>query len=43
MLLRVVFKIAIDLEGDLRPMDAKKILDEGDPAANVKHMPDALF
>ena len=43
MLLRVVFKIAFDFEGDLRPMDAKKFLDEGAPATNVKNMPYVLF
>ena len=42
-LLRVVFKVAVDLQGDMRPMDAKKFLDEGDPAATGKHMSDALL
>jgi len=32
-LLRIVFKVAVDLQGNMRPMDAKKFLDEGDPAA----------
>ena len=42
-LLRIVFKIAVDLQGDMRPMDAKKFLDEGDPASTGKHMVDALL
>lgn len=42
-LLRIVFKVAVDLQGNMRPMDAKKFLDEGDPAATGQFMADALL
>jgi hypothetical protein len=41
-LMKVLFKIAVDLQGDLRPMDVKKFLGD-DPAAQGKLMSDALF
>ena len=42
-LLRIVFKVYVDQEGDTLPMDAKKFLEEGDEVASAKHTPDALF
>ena len=41
-LIKVLFKIAVDLQGDVRPMDVKKFLGD-DAAAQGKHMSDALF
>ena len=41
-LMKVLFKIAVDVQGDVRPMDVKKFLGD-DPAAQGKHMSDALF
>ena len=38
-----MFKIQVDIEGELLPMDAKKFLDDGDPVSSSKHMADALF
>jgi hypothetical protein len=40
--MKVLFKVAVDLQGDLRPMDVKKFLGD-DPAAAGKGMSDALL
>uniref|UniRef100_A0A7S3IMV4 Uncharacterized protein n=1 Tax=Strombidium inclinatum TaxID=197538 RepID=A0A7S3IMV4_9SPIT len=41
-LMRVLFKVKVDLQGDTRPMDAKKFLGD-DAAAQGEDMRDALF
>jgi len=40
--MRVLFKVKVDLQGDTRPMDAKKFLGD-DAAAQGEDMRDALF
>jgi len=40
--MKVLFKVAVDLQGNLRPMDVKKFLGD-DPAATGKGMSDALL
>lgn len=41
-LLKVLFKVTVDVQGDVKPMDAKKFLGD-DPAAQGKYMADALI
>uniref|UniRef100_A0A7S3CJF5 Uncharacterized protein n=1 Tax=Strombidium rassoulzadegani TaxID=1082188 RepID=A0A7S3CJF5_9SPIT len=41
-LFRVLFKVAVDLQGNMRPMDVKKFLGD-DPAAKAEDMRDGLF
>ena len=38
----MLFKVQVDVQGDLRPMDVKKFLGD-DPAAQGKGMSDALL
>ena len=40
--MKVLFKVAVDLQGDMKPMDVKKFLGD-DPAATGKGMSDALM
>lgn len=40
--MKVLFKVAVDLQGNMRPMDVKKFLGD-DPAASAKGMSDALI
>ena len=40
--MKILFKVAVDLQGDMKPMDVKKFLGD-DPAATGKGMSDALL